>query len=88
MLAAFVPGCEKDPGTGGSQGNEGGRRQSLTLLEISELNAGEQSVNSHSGMMSRSTLTPIAGTYVQLGSDVTGETMPVYPRFTVTDAGD
>lgn len=88
MLAAFVPGCEKDPGTGGSQGNEGGRRQSLTLLEISELNAGEQSVNSHSGMMSRSTLTSIAGTYVQLGSDVTGETMPVYPRFTATDAGD
>ena len=88
LSAAVFLGCEKDPGTAGTGTGQTGHRQSLVLPDVSELNAGTTVLNTHQGLEGRSTLTPIAGTYVQLGSDVTMETKPVYPRFASTGAGD
>lgn len=88
-LMAMVGSCGKDNGPSGNNGGEtGGRQQTLTLTDISELNSGTAELNSHAGLTSRSNLNPIAGTYVRLESDVTNETKPVYPRFTKTAAGD
>ena len=87
LLAAS--GCEKNPGKGsGEPVTPGGRRQTLTLTPIKELNGVAGAVNSHSMTALKSVLTPVAGTYVQLGEGVLQESKPIYPRFVKTDAGD
>ncbi|MBQ7268394.1 MAG: exo-alpha-sialidase [Bacteroidales bacterium] len=45
------------------------------------LNAGNGELNSHAGQTSRSMLTYVGNSYVELGEDVTTLPMPSYPRF-------
>lgn len=87
MPFVLLLACEKQPG--GESGNkpDGGRRQTLTLTDIKDLNNIGGEPADHRAYISRSILTPIAGTYVQLASNVTNEEKPIYPRFTRTGDG-
>lgn len=87
LSVIFLPGCDKHQ-AGGDDDKPVGKRQTLQFTPIEELNAGEAKLNSHAGLTGRSTLSPIADTYVQLGKDVTNEDKPVYPRFAKTGSGD
>ena len=87
LLASM--GCEKNPDTGGNgQNTPGGRRQTLKLTPVTELNSVPGEVNSHSATALKSIFTPVAGSYVQLGEGVLQEEKPIYPRFVRTDNGD
>lgn len=79
--------CEKQPGGDDGKHDQGGKRQTLTLTDIKELNNIGGEAASHRDYVGRSSLTPIAGTYVQLSSNVTNEEKPIYPRFARTGDG-
>lgn len=89
LTAVLLLSCSKDPAEEGSGSSiQTGTRQTLNIVSIDDVNRGTATVNSHADLLGRSVLTPIAGTYVQLGQSVTNEEKPVYPRFIKTDAGD
>ena len=89
LTAVLLLGCSKEPkGEGGGSSTQTGTRQTLSIVSIDEVNQGVSEINSHEDMVSKSILSPIAGTYVQLDKSVTQEENPVYPRFIKTDAGD
>ncbi len=80
--------CEK-PESG--SGNEGGGESGYVTTWRS-LEGGEASLNSHAGAVSRSNITLIGGTYVQIPGEqlmmLSEDTGVVYPRFVKTGAGD
>ena len=83
--------CSKDnPGGGGSypSGGDNGESKTLVFTPIEKLNSGDVVAGSHAGLTKRSTLSPIAGTYIQLAESVTMRDNPVYARFSKTSNGD
>ena len=89
LTAILLFACSKEQGgEGGGSSTQTGKRQTLTIATIDDVNQGKSEINSHKDLLSTSILTPIAGTYVQLDESVTHEEKPVYPRFIKTDAGD
>lgn len=89
VCVLLLAGCKKDNGKGGGQSTvPSGKRQTLVLASIDELNQAEVQANSHRQWIQRSILSPVAGTYIQLDKGVLQEEMPIYPRFIKTDDGD
>ena len=89
LAAILLFACSKEQGgEGGGSSTQTGKRQTLTIATIDDVNQGQSEINSHESLLTRSTLSPIAGTYVQLDKSVTNEDKPIYPRFIKTDAGD
>ena len=89
IAAILLLSCSKEQ-TGGGSGSpaQTGKRQTLDIVSIENVNLGVAEINSHADMLAQSVLTPIAGTYVQLDQSITHEEKPIYPRFIKTDAGD
>lgn len=88
ICALATLSCQKAPQNQGGKKPETGQRRSLTLTPIQQLNQIRTELNSHAGLTSRSVLSPIAGTYIELDKSVTREDKALYPRFVRTGAGD
>lgn len=89
LTAVLLLGCSKEPkGEGSGSSTQTGKRQTLEIATIDDVNQGAPEINSHEKITSKSVLSPIAGTYVKLDQSVTHEEKPIYPRFIKTDAGD
>lgn len=80
--------CKKEPSGKPTKDDTGGKRGTLTLTPISELNRSVGTPDSHAAFPDRYVLSPVAGTYVQLDKSVLMEEKPVYPRFTQAPNGD
>lgn len=87
VLLLQVVACDKNEDEGKKTVTEG-KRQTLTLSTIDELNKGTSAIDSHADYWRRSSLTLMGGTYVSLTSGVTHTDYPVYPRITKTSGGD
>lgn len=66
---------------GGAEESEAG------ITPYWELNQGDEPLNSHAGAFSKSMLTYVGNSYVQLGENVTNLPMVIYPRFIRTNDG-
>lgn len=87
-MVLLLLSCQQKAKPGPVKPQDKGQRRTLVLSPITELNQASTELNTHKGLMSRSILSPIAGTYLQLDKSVTTVDRPIYPRFVKAGNGD